>query len=30
MVATFHPELSKDSSVHRRFVEKVSAHYTNK
>lgn len=26
MVATFHPELTKDSSVHRRFVEKVAAY----
>ena len=25
MVATFHPELTKDSMVHRRFVEKVEA-----
>lgn len=24
MVATFHPELTRDSSVHRRFVEKVT------
>jgi 5'-phosphate synthase pdxT subunit len=25
MAATFHPELSKDDRIHRRFVEKVSA-----
>jgi len=26
MVATFHPELTKDDRIHRRFVEKVEAH----
>ena len=26
MVATFHPELTADSSVHRKFVEKVSCY----
>lgn len=26
MVATFHPELTQDVSVHRKFVEKVAAH----
>lgn len=26
MVATFHPELTPDASVHRKFVEKVEAH----
>jgi 5'-phosphate synthase pdxT subunit len=26
MVATFHPELTADSSIHKRFVEKVAAH----
>lgn len=26
MVATFHPELTQDAGVHRKFVEKVVAH----
>jgi 5'-phosphate synthase pdxT subunit len=26
MVATFHPELTRDAGVHRKFVEKVAAH----
>jgi glutamine amidotransferase PdxT len=26
LVATFHPELTADDRLHRRFVEKVRAH----
>ncbi len=29
MVATFHPELTRDSVVHKLFVDKVSAHCTD-
>ena len=29
MVATFHPELTRDASIHRRFVEKVEAEAQN-